>query len=118
MGLKTWLVLKLGEDKTMKLLAILGGFLIFLVGNAPMSELIDALDWQPAYSGYLVLAWSAFVIAFSSITILFFGKSEMFPPTGTGGAAIVVDEVIDEELNIAEETADVDGVIYGKVSPP
>ena len=106
MGLITWLKNKMGEDKAIKMMAIIGGFLIFIVGNFPLAELIDGLGLKPAYSGYIILAWSAFVIAFSSITILFFGKSDTFPPAGTGVVSVVeeiLDDVVEDVVDLIED---------------
>ena len=106
MGIITLLKSKLGEDKTSKLLAIVGGLFIFLVGNFPLSEIVQSGNFDPAVSGYIILAWSAFVIAFSSIVILFFGKSEMFPPTGTAGTAMIIEEAIEDVVAIADNAVD------------
>lgn len=102
MGLIAWLKTKLGEDKATKLLAIIGGLFIFLVGNFPLSEMVSSFNLAPAVSGYIILAWSGFIIAFSSIIILFFGGSERFPPTGTSS---IIEEVVDtpEEVVAAAE---------------
>lgn len=100
MGIISWLKGKIGVDKALKLLAILGGFFIYMVGNFPMAETVMGLDIHPAYAGYLTLIWSAFVIAFSAIIILFFGKSDTLPPLAPNI------EVIEESFDSAEEVDD------------
>lgn len=79
LGINTWLIGRLGEDKAGKLKAILGGLFIYILGNFPIATIVDGLEWNPVYQGYIMLIWSAFVIAVTSIIILFFGKSDMFP---------------------------------------
>lgn len=126
MGINTYLVTKLGEDKTSKLKAIFGALFIYILGNFPIATIVDGLNWNPIYRGYAMLVWSAFVIALTSIIILFFGKSDLFPIPATSTTVVIeTDEPVSEiaevieavEEVIPETEAPVEEVIAETVAP-
>lgn len=107
MGIHTYLVTKLGEDKASKLKAIFGAFFIYILGSFPIATIVIGLDWNPIYAGYALLVWSALVIALTSIIILFFGKSELFPYPAKGEEKPEEVPEAEEEV-IATDNASVD----------
>ncbi len=107
MGINTFLVSKLGEDKTAKLKAIFGGLFIYILGNFPIATMVDGLNWNPVYGGYIMLIWSAAVIALTSLIILFFGKSDQFPLPAPSPLKQVAEEVVEEFKEVVAEAEDV-----------
>lgn len=110
MGLNTWVINQIGVNKTGKLKAILGGLFVYILGNFPIATMVNALSWNPVYEGYIMLIWSAFVIAVTSIIILFFGKSDLFPyPESTPEETeTVIDIEPEPEVKIATDNTDID----------
>ena len=70
----SYLTDKMGETRTKQLLAAMGGFFIFAIGNFPIADFINSLPWAGYWLTYLIILWAGFVIAISTIIILFFGK--------------------------------------------
>ncbi|HEC37829.1 hypothetical protein LCGC14_0223370 [marine sediment metagenome] len=106
MGINTYVVTKIGEDKAAKLKAIMGALFVYIFGNFPIATIVDSFGWNPIYEGYVMLVWSALVIAITSIIILFFGRSELFPIPAPV-IAVVEDVVVEAEelVAVVEESA-------------
>jgi len=107
MGLNIWLVDKIGADKAGKLKAILGGLFVYVIAGFPISTMVEGLDWNPVYKGYINMVWAATVIAITAIIILFFGKSDIFPYPATNTLA-ESEEKTEQPAEAVEEVVSTD----------
>ena len=69
-----YLTNRIGGSQTKQLLAIVGGFFIFAIGNFPIADFINSLTIAGYWCTYLIILWAGLVIAITAAIVLFFGK--------------------------------------------
>ena len=87
--------LNLSEDKATKLKAIMGGFFIVVLSNLPMADIVLGWGLKTIWTGYLILAWNAFLIMIISLIVMFFGK----PPD-------VFNQIVDKNASVDTTSPD------------